>query len=108
MSRNHNIRAMAAKLPPFPKLKGRKVQRDGAGNIIYVDHFRELKDIQRRHMDAGKSAKDPAIFAEQAQYFKMVMAYDKFRKRKQITWAAAIAVAIVAAVAIHFLRIYLS
>ena len=107
MSRNANIRKMAAKLPPFPKLKdGRKIQRDSRGQIIYCDHFRELKEIQSRHMAEGKSSRDPIILAEWANYSKMVMAYDRSLKGKKISAfkvVAATLIVVAAANAVFYL-----
>jgi hypothetical protein len=75
---------MADKLPMFPKLKnGKVIQKDSNGRIIYVDHFRELKQIQEFHMNLGKASNHPDILKEWATYSRMVMGYDKYLKSKQ-------------------------
>jgi hypothetical protein len=74
---------MANKLPPFPKIIGRRFQYDSKGDLIYVDHFKELKKIQRVHMVQGKSSKDPAILRDWGKYSKMVMEYDRVTNKKK-------------------------
>jgi hypothetical protein len=105
MSRNDKIRKMAGKLPPFPKLKNNKViQRDVAGNIIYCNHFRELKHIQDKHMDLGKPSNHPDILKEWAMYSKMVMAYDKAKGKKNYDVIAFLIVLIAIAVIIYTIK----
>lgn len=83
MSRNSKIRYMAEQLPPFPKLNGKRVQRDSSGNIIYVNHFRELKLIQDTMEQQGYGPKHPKTAKAWAEYASRVWAYDKWAKRKQ-------------------------
>jgi hypothetical protein len=83
VSRNDKIRKMASKLPKFPKLDGKKVQYDSKGEIIYVDHFREFKKIQQKHMDMGKSSRDPEILKEWGRYSTRVMEYDRIVNKKR-------------------------
>lgn len=45
MSTNEKIRKIAERLPPVPKLHNDKIQRDSKGDIIMLNHFREIKAI---------------------------------------------------------------
>jgi hypothetical protein len=46
MSKNHKIRQIAEKLPQVPKLHPNgNVQFDGKGEIIMLNHFREISKI---------------------------------------------------------------
>ena len=95
MSRNSKLRIAAEQLPPYPKINGRKVQRDSKGDIIYVNHFRELKDIQDRMEEQGYGHKHPKTAQAWAKYAAMVIAYDKRQNKKTPQEIALISVAIV-------------
>ena len=45
MSTNHKIRQIADRLPEVPKLHNGKIQYDGYGKVIMLNHFREIKEI---------------------------------------------------------------
>lgn len=109
MGRNTKLRYMAEQLPPFPKLKTtmmemidgdsppmrvkkKAIQRDSAGNIIYVNHFKELKVIEQKMIDAGVNKNDPRIAKAFVKYQQMVMAYDKRSKEKGVWDKAALAI----------------
>jgi len=98
MSRNSKLRYMAEQLPPYPKINGRKVQRDSKGDIIYVNHFRELKDIQDRMEEQGYGHKHPKTAQAWAKYAAMVIAYDKRQNKKTVQEKALIGVFILLAV----------
>jgi len=100
MSRNTKARYAAEQLPPFPKLHNRRIQRDGEGNIIYVNHFRELKRIQDTMKKQGYGPKHPKTAQAWTKYAAMVLAYDKRQKRlpmieKAFFWVAMAAAAFV-------------
>lgn len=95
MSRNSKLRYMAEQLPPYPKINGRRVQRDGKGDIIYVNHFRELKEIQDNMEKQGYGHKHPKTAQAWAKYAAMVIAYDKRQNKKTPQEIALISVAIV-------------
>jgi hypothetical protein len=101
MSRNHKTRYAADQLPLFPKLLNGKIQRDGNGDIIYVDHFRALKDIERKMASQGYSKKHPKTAQAWQKYAAMVLAYDKKQKAlpkfEQITIYAIIIILVIAA-----------
>lgn len=90
MSRNNKIRYMAEQLPPYPKINGRKVQRDGKGDIIYVNHFRELKDIQVQMEKLGYGHKHEKTAQAWAKYASMVISYNKRKNAKPMIEKAAI------------------
>lgn len=92
MSRNQKLRYAAEQLPPYPKINGRRVQRDSKGDIIYVNHFRELKDIQDRMEKQGYGHKHPKTAQAWAKYAAMVIAYDKRKNKKSVQEKALIAV----------------
>jgi hypothetical protein len=98
MSRNSKLRYAAEQLPPYPKINGRKVQRDSKGDIIYVNHFRELKDIQDRMEEQGYGHKHPKTAQAWAKYAAMVIAYDKRQNKKTVQEKALIGVFILLAV----------
>lgn len=98
MSRNSKLRYMAEQLPPYPKINGRRVQRDGKGDIIYVNHFRELKEIQDQMEKRGYGHKHPKTAEAWAKYAAMVIAYDKRQNKKTVQEKALIGVAILLAV----------
>jgi len=99
MSRNNKMRTMASKLPVFPKVHKGKIQRDSFGRIIYINHFRELKNIEDKYTSQGLPRNHPLILKEYAEYSKMVMAYDKARKRKEeFNFRKVAIIALVAAV----------
>jgi hypothetical protein len=86
---------MAEQLPPYPKINGRRVQMDSNGDIIYVNHFRELKEIQDNMEKLGYGHKHPKTAAAWAKYAAMVIAYDKRKNKKTPQEIALISVAIV-------------
>lgn len=87
MSRNFNLRKMAAKLPPFPKkTKDGQFLKEPNGNPIYVDHFQEMKKIQREMNERGISNKSPRMFEEMHKYSRMVLEYDRHVNRKARFW----------------------
>jgi hypothetical protein len=95
MSRNSKLRYMAEQLPPYPKINGRRVQRDSKGDIIYVNHFRELKEIQDNMEKQGYGHKHPKTAQAWAKYAAMVIAYNKRQNKKTPQEIALISVAIV-------------
>jgi len=95
MSRNSKLRYAAEQLPPYPKINGRRVQRDSKGDIIYVNHFRELKEIQDKMEKQGYGHKHPKTAQAWAKYAAMVIAYDKRQNKKTPQEIALISVAIV-------------
>ena len=80
MSRNHKTRYAADQLPPFPKLLNGRVQRDSNGDIIYVDHFRALKEIEQNMAKQGYGRKHAKTAQAWQKYAAMVLAYDKKQK----------------------------
>jgi len=94
MSRNTKLRYMAEQLPPYPKINNRRVQRDSNGNIIYVNHFRELKEIQDNMEKLGYGHKHPKTAQAWAKYAAMVIAYDKRQNKKTVQEKALIGVSI--------------
>lgn len=92
---------MADKLPPFPKLKGRRIQRDSAGNIIYENHFRNLKEIQAKYKQKGLPTNHPLVLKETATYSKMVLAYDKMANAKSKSRFKLVAIMIMIAAAAY-------
>lgn len=90
MSRNSKTRYAAEQLPPYPQIHNGKVQRDGAGNIIYVNHFRALKNIQADMKKKGYGPKHEKTAQAWLMYCQVVLAYDKRRKRKSAWENAAI------------------
>lgn len=81
---------MAEQLPPYPKINGRRVQRDSKGDIVYVNHFRELKDIQDEMEKQGYGHKHPKTAAAWAKYASMVISYSKRKNATPLIEKAAI------------------
>lgn len=90
MSRNSKTRYAAEQLPPYPQTYKGRVQRDSSGNIIYVDHFRALKDIQAEMKKNGYGPKHEKTAQAWLMYCQVVLAYDKKAKRKSAWENAAI------------------
>jgi len=94
--RNVNIRKMAEKLPPYPQLIGRKIQRDSEGNIIYKNHFRALKKIQYEMEGKGFNSKSEEVFAAYNVYIQSVLHYDSLKNKKGKLGIGAIIIIIIA------------
>ena len=84
MSRNSKTRYAAEQLPPYPQLYKGKIQRDSAGNIIYVNHFRVLKDIQSEMKKRGYGPKHEKTAQEWLRYCQIVLAYNRRAERKSL------------------------
>jgi hypothetical protein len=101
MSRNSKVRTMAEKLPAFPKVNNKKIQRDSFGRIIYVNHFRELKKIEDKYTEQGLPRNHPLILKEYANYSKMVMAYNVAIKEKEKINFKTVAIVLIVAAALY-------
>lgn len=83
MSRNSNLRKIAENLPKYPKLINGKPQYDSAGNIIYNDHFRVLKDIEEEMAELGHKRNSKEVAKQFNKYVVVVLEYNKQRSKKE-------------------------
>lgn len=73
MSRNHQIRNISEKvLPEVTMMKNGKIMRDGAGKPVLVNHFKTIKNIEKKH---GKEAV--------GRYINGIFAQEEARLRKE-------------------------
>ena len=99
MSKNHKIRQIADKLPAVPKLHPttNQIQYDGRGQVIMLNHFREISKIYDEN-----EGNDELIKFLCAKYMEAVYRYDENRtaylrgvkRKKQIVLASEIALVI--------------
>lgn len=71
MSKNDRIRVLSETLPKYPKIHNGRMQFDGIGQIIYENHFKKLKELEKQGGD---------LLIE--SYAKEVVRYDRWRKGK--------------------------
>ena len=105
MSKNYKIRKIADKLPAVPKLHPttNQIQYDSKGEVIMLNHFREISKIYDEN-----SGNDELIKYLCAKYMEAVYKYDenknayfkRVKRNKQLILGAEIALAILITIVI--------